>query len=52
MRAKEIKKLNKQIKAHIKNTNEAYKAKANKNRKGVEFYPSDIVWLHLKREMF
>ena len=36
-RAKEMKKLHEHIRAHIEKVNQAYKAKANKNRKGVEY---------------
>jgi len=38
--------------AHIEKINEAYKVKANKNRKEVEYQPSDLVWLHFKKERF
>jgi len=51
-RAKEMKKLHGQIRAHIEKVNEAYKAKANKNRKGVEYQPRDPVWLCLRKERF
>jgi len=36
-RAKEMKRLHEQIRAYIEKVNEAYKAKANQNRKGIEF---------------
>jgi len=48
-RAKEMKKLHEQIRAHIKKVNESYKVKANKNKKGVEYQPVDLVWLHLRK---
>jgi len=51
-RAKEIKKLYEQIKNQIEKTNEAYKARANKHRKQLEFKPGDLVWLHLRKERF
>jgi len=47
-----MKRLHEQIRAHIKKINEAYKAKANQNRKGMEFQPGDLVWLHLRKETF
>jgi len=47
-RAKEIKKLHKHIRVHIEKVNEACKIKANKNRKGMEYQPDDLVWLHLR----
>ena len=37
VRDKEMKKQHKHIRAHIEKTNEDYKTKANKNRKGVKF---------------
>ena len=51
-RAREMKKLHKQIRNQIEKTNEAYKAKANKYRKSLEFKPRDLVWLHLLKERF
>ena len=51
-RTMEIKKLHKQIGAHIKKISEASQAKANKNKRGVEYQPGDFVWLHLKKEGF
>ena len=51
-RAKEMKKLHEQIRVQIKKTNEAYKAKADKNRKQLEFKLGDLVWLHLRKERF
>ena len=51
-RAKEMKKLHKQIRNQMEKTNEAYKAKANKHRKSLEFKPGDLVWLHLRKERF
>jgi len=47
-----MKKLHEQIRAHIKKVNEAYKIKANKNRKIVEYQPGDLIWLHLGKERF
>ena len=51
-RAKEMQGLHERIRAHIEKINEAYKNKANKNRKGMEFQPGDLVWLHLRKERF
>jgi len=51
-RAKEMKKLHEQIRNQIEKTNEAYKAKANKHRKSLEFKLGDLVWLHLRKERF
>ena len=51
-RAKEMRKLHEQIRGHIKRTNEAYKARANKHRRQLEFKPGDLVWLHLQKERF
>jgi len=51
-RAKEMKRLYEQIRAHIEKVNKAYKTKANQNRKGMEFQPGDLVWLHLRKERF
>ena len=51
-RAKEMKKLHEQIKAHIEKVNEACKMQANKNRKGIDYQPGDLVWLHLRKERF
>jgi len=38
-----MKKLHEQIRAHIEMINEVYKAKANKNRKGVKYQPEDLI---------
>jgi len=48
--AKEMKKLHEQIRAHIENVNEAYKRQANKNRKGMDYRPGDLIQLHLMKE--
>jgi len=50
--AKEMKKLHEHIRAHIEKVNEAYKIKANKNKKGVEYQRGDLAWLHLRKERF
>ena len=52
IRAKEMKKLHEQIRVQIEKTNEAYKAKANKNKKQLEFKPRYLVLLHLSKERF
>ena len=41
--AKEMKRLYEKIRAHIEKVNEAYKAKANQNRKGMEFQLGHLV---------
>jgi len=51
-RAKEMKKLHEQIRNQIEKTNEAYKTRANKHRKALEFKPGDLVWLHHRKERF
>jgi len=51
-RAKEMRKLHNQIRNQIEKTNEAYKARANKHSKHLEFQPGDLVWLHLRKERF
>jgi len=45
-------KLHKHIRAYTEKINESYKAKASKNRKGAEYQPEDLVWLHLRKERF
>ena len=45
-----MKKLHEQIRAHIEKVNEAYKIKANKNKRGIEYQPGDLVWFHLRKE--
>jgi len=47
-----MKKLHEQIRGQIEKTNEAYKAKAYKHNKQLEFKPGDLVWLHLRKERF
>ena len=47
-----MKMLYEQIKAHIEKINKAYKARANKNSKGIEYQPSVLVWLHLRKNRF
>ena len=47
-----MKRLHEQIRNHIEKTNAAYKARANKHRKKLEFYPGDLVWLYLRKERF
>jgi len=52
MRAKEIKRLHEQIRGYCEKANVAYKARANKHRKHLEFSLGDLVWLHLRNERF
>ena len=47
-----MKKLHEQVRAQIEMVNEKYKQKANKNRPHLEFKPSDLVWLYLRKERF
>jgi len=47
-----MRKLHDQIRNQIERTNEAYKAKANKHKRQLEFKPGDLVWLHLGKERF
>nr|GEV77182.1 hypothetical protein [Tanacetum cinerariifolium] len=49
---KEIKRLHEQVKAKIEKANKIYKAKANRNHKQPTFSPSDLVWIHLKKQRF
>ena len=51
-RAKEIKMLYEQVGAQIEKMNEQYKHKANKNHPHLEFKLGDLVWLHLRKEIF
>ena len=52
VRAKEMKKLHEQVRAQIEKMNEPYKQKANKKCPHLEFKPSDLVLLHLRKERF
>ena len=45
-----MKKLHEQIGVYIEKVNEADKIKASKNRKGKQYQPGDLVWLHLRKE--
>ena len=45
-----MKRLHEQIRAYIEKVNEAYKVKANKNRREVEYQLGDLVWLHLRKK--
>nr|GEX13089.1 hypothetical protein [Tanacetum cinerariifolium] len=48
----QIKRLHEQVKAKIEKANQMYKAKANKNHKQPTFSPSDLVWIHLRKQRF
>jgi len=50
--AKEMKKLHKQVRAHIEKVNEQYMVKANKSRTHLKFQLGDLVWLHLWKARF
>ncbi|GAV86581.1 hypothetical protein CFOL_v3_30011 [Cephalotus follicularis] len=47
-----MKKLHEQIQTKIEKSNEAYQKKANKHRKKIEYHPSALVWIHLRKERF
>ena len=49
-RVREMKKVHEKISALIEKVNEAYKVKANKNRKGVECQPGEPIWLHFRKQ--
>ena len=51
LRAKEMK-MQERVRNHINKTNVAYKARASKHRKKMEFNIRDLVWLHLRKERF
>jgi len=51
-RFKEIKKLYKQIRAQIRKINASYKARTNKHQQSMVFKLGDLVWLHLRKEIF
>ncbi|WVZ64454.1 hypothetical protein U9M48_013963 [Paspalum notatum var. saurae] len=51
-RANFIKSLHETTKSSIENMNEKYKLAGSKGRKQVLFEPSDLVWLHLRKEHF
>lgn len=38
--------------SQIEKANEMYKRKANKNRKSSIFQLRDLIWVHLRKEMF
>ncbi|PKI52194.1 hypothetical protein CRG98_027414 [Punica granatum] len=51
-RVEQIKALHEQVKKQIEKKNAAYAQGANKGRKQVHFNPSDLVWIHLRKERF
>jgi hypothetical protein len=51
-RAKEIKKLHEQIQGRILKKKEKYSKQANKYRKPAAFKEGDLVWIHLRKELF
>ncbi|PKI68898.1 hypothetical protein CRG98_010691 [Punica granatum] len=50
--AEQIKALLEQVKKQIEKKNATYAQGANKGRKQVHFNPGDLVWIHLRKEMF
>ncbi|XP_054782774.1 uncharacterized protein LOC129290094 [Prosopis cineraria] len=51
-RAKEIKKLHKQVRERIQKQNLRYKAQRDKHRRQQTFKVGDLVWIHLRKERF
>ena len=52
VRAKEIKKLHKEVRLKIENNNAKYVEQANRRRKYVEFEVGELVWVHLRKDRF
>jgi len=52
VRANEMKRTHEYVRGHIEKANAAYKARANKHLKYLDFKPRDLVWLHLMKERF
>ena len=51
-KSKAMKKLHESIRGQIAKANEAYRRRANKHRRPIHFQPSDLVWVHLRKERF
>jgi hypothetical protein len=51
-RSEFILKMHKMTKLNIEKMNEKYRIAASKGRKEVKLKPSDLVWLHLRKERF
>ena len=47
-----ILKMHEITKANIENMNEKYKITGSQGRKEITFEPEDLVWLHLRKDMF
>ena len=52
VRAKEIKKLHKEVRLKIEKNNAKYVEQANRRRKYVEFEVGELVWVHLRKDRF
>ena len=51
-RAKEIKDLHAQVRERIEKVNSQVMQQVNKHKKGVQFRPGDLVWVHMRKERF
>ena len=51
-RAKEIKDLHAQVRERIEKVNSQIEQQVNKHKKGVQFQPGDLVWIHIRKERF
>jgi len=51
-RADLVLKMHEITKANIENMNEKYKITGSQGRKEITFEPEDLVWLHLRKDMF
>ena len=52
VRAKEIKKLHKEVRLKIEKNNAKYVEQTNRRRKYVEFEVGELVWVHLRKDRF
>ena len=51
-RAKEIQELHAKVRERIEKSNEQAKQRANRHRRDTQFQPRDLVWIHLRKEIF
>jgi len=51
-RAKEIKDLHTQVRERIEKVNSQVMQQVNKHKKGVQFQPGDLLWIHMRKERF
>jgi len=51
-RAKEIKDLHAQVQERIEKVNSQVMQQVNKHKKGVQFHPRHLVWIHMRKERF